>query len=614
MDPDKLDKMTERLLRTSRTIKTSRRHSDKFDFATAVVFAIMGLVVFFFLFFMISEMFETTSETLHSKRFFLGFLLVFGQLLPSIGTVRVLYSASRKVYGRWISTRRTLFYIKSDNEYSAIDWSDVQAVEQSGPNIVFRGRHRKVVIPGGFFDSPSNRLLTLWFLNRIIEDYGRNRGGLEPLHRLRKKLVCSFLNRCAKRSVVTLFFAALCGLLPAAGAAVGLPLFYAKLDAGGDPQQLINALGFGVLPFLASPLLMLIPLSIRQRYVRKQALEVYANDVLPKLQTPLPRVSYDEYGKWQVGRRRASTRYQSDEETERFWATIPPPPRLISTPVKRRFLIPGETTFFTALVAGMFVIFVTIFLFQGTDDGIREARFWNWTPAGMGNIVRIEPVFKKREGRRAMVHTNDRFEFVFRHADGTETLHLDTRELGKGAYTVGQSVAVQSFRGNEQFMRLDSKTWHGDSFLGFVVLPAIFAFVIIVGTFTTVATLFFEGPKRIRYWETATAGWGKVIGATLKGTTIRLVKPEGGGTIFCPGVVYLVGRENLRRPLTVFFDPADPTQGTVIPPLPYGVRIDPPGGELVVDPKTRWAWPFVACLILLALTLLVCAWLKFFAV
>lgn len=614
MKNEKLKQRTEMLLRKSRVFERPQGNSNKSPFAVvAITIAVFGIVSFFFLFFVISATFQETSESLNSKRFFLGFLLAVFQLCPTLCFAFSLYSESRKIYGTWISTKRTLFHVKPNGEYTAIDWNDVKVIEKDGANLVFQARHQKVIVPAsGVAGTPLRSLSYLWFLNRLIEDYGRNREGSELLEKTREKTVCPFLYPYVKKSIVTLFFIVLFGISPALIVLAGLPFFYSELNAGRDPQQMIFVLQlFGGLVML-SPFLMLIPFLLRHPQVRKQALEIYENDLLPLMEKPLPRVSWDDYEKWQFGRKRSFTRYPNVEKIEQFLATIPPPPRLISPAVKRRFRISGATTFLVSLMTGLIFLIMGVFLVQGTEHSIREAQFWNWKPAGEGTIVKVDPVYKNREGNGAMLHVHDNFEFTFRNVDGAETHHRDAREFTKGIYHVGEIVPVRSFRGEGQFLRLDSSRCFDSSLFVFLIVPGMFIYSFLITIL--VISDYSEGPKKLRYWETANTGWGRVIGANLKGTTVRLAKPEGeNATIFCRNIVYL-GRENLWRPLAVFLDPENPNEGTTIQPLPFGLRIDPESGELVVDPKTRWVWPFAIGLVSLAVILSVLAVIKFFTV
>ncbi len=614
MSSDPLRERTEALMRKSRVYDRPGDRSGEPSLLLAfVLFGILGLVLFFFLFFAISSLYGDASESAGSKLFFLGLLLALCQLFPFVFSNVLNFVESRGVYGTWISTKRTLFHKKSDNDYAAIDWADVQAVEKIGPNLVFRGRHRKVAVPtNSLIGNLTESTLYLWFLNRLIEDYGPDRPDAERLHELREKITCPLLHPFIRKSARVWFLTILFGLLPGLLFLAGLPLFYAQLNAGRDPLQSFFAMQIWFALAFLSILLLLIPMRLHRRHLRKQARQIYEADTLPLLQQPLPRVSTSDFEKCLSARRDALIRFPSDEETKQFLATIPPPPRSVSAAARRRFLISGEAIFFTAFIAGTIVLCTSHLLFQGTERSIRESQFWNWTPAGTGIIVRVDPVHQERSDDKKMIHTADRFEFSFRHADGTETRHLDTRELKIGVYKIGQSVPVQSFRGDERFLRLDAKTWNDDSLPIILSVPVLIVFTLVILSFWTRS--FTEGPKKIRFWETAETGWGKVVKSTSKGTTVRLAEPERKyKTIFCPGVMYY-GRNNLRRPLTLFLDPEDPAEGTTIQPLPFGLRVDPKTGELVVDPKKRWVWPAVVGLVLLAIVLSICAALKFFAV
>ena len=534
------------------------------------------------------------------------FLLVVFLWFPMIGVGIAIYHhfSNLNLSGTWISTRHALFHRRMSGESLAIQWKDVRAVEKKGNHIVFRSRNQTIAIPAKLFDV-SDHFPHLWFLNWLIEDFGRDRPEAKLLWEIREKLIYKLLRRYANHPSDSFFDFFFYLVFPFAIFFLGMPVYW-YLQAQGDPILFYRFAQTYIWVCMFSPILAVFPIRRHAARVEKRNRILYDETIFQRLNDPLSlRRATDRDMLPHRRRKHIAFKYETEEEVVTYLATIPAPPRRVSPEVRWRFLFGGIPTLSTVAIAIVSCLFSLPILFPKTDDDIRYFRFWDWSTVGTGTVVKVVPHYKVGEDKKNY-YAGDKIFFSFQSSNGKKHVQQDARVFGEKTYTAGQTVPIQWYRGNPDFLRLESKVWlDGDIWILFSVYFISF-FLLLPVLIGWVATL----RDNLRFWERGVACMGKVarrkqfifLRVERPGEPVEEIQGIGGGY----GL-----KDNINKPFPLLLDPDNPKVGKIARSIiPFGTRMDTQKGELVVEPKSLWVWPVVGLICILAIVMATFAVLK----
>lgn len=613
MNDTRSTKIIDTILRKSRSFRVSGESSQPIaPRAVAITIALSVTVAFILLRCFILQIIDEDFWSTEEMQGRITLVLVVFLLLPGWVIAMVASGGVRRHVrpGSWISTRNAMFYKSADGDAISIAWKDIDSVTKRFDGMILRSKRHFIIVPIVRSGVSSLRLSYLWFVNRILEDFGRNRPEAKHFLEIQKNLMLHFLRPCVDGPWGSWINIAFCLFFPILLFVAGLPVYW-KLAAGTDHVAFLLFMNVYIFSVLLSPILGILPIQIRERRVRKRLLDYFEKHIAPRLNDPMPRVERQEAMR-RAGRRHRVVpfTYQTQEEVESFLSAIPPPPRRISPEVRRWFLLDGSGAFVHCFVAVFLGFFSIFFLVRTSESQLRNMRFWDWSEAGNGTVVKVDPHYKVLVQGRSEEHASDRIVFSF-NDDKEKRIHEDGREFRKGTYSLGQVVPLQCFRGDCRYLRLDSKIWYEETeMLFFIFGPSLFTMACLV--FAHICTYFWEGPARIRQWEEGTTCLGKVVGKFGLKTLLRCRFRDGETKeIPCWG---LFGQEdNKGKPFAVMIDPDDPMLGRKIEePIFSAIRFDKGKGELAVDQKAYRMWYLAAVLWCIVLVPIVFALVKLF--